>query len=146
MCHFCLRALTQQIINQTRAAIRITGSASMNTGVVPYVNVTIVDDRMISAIPDVRIIRPLFKRLNTRLDNAYATAQITKPIAGYIISVLRDIEPEALPCRSKCAGNISGREVQRMKTAAALTATIKNGIIQPRLELDLEHSFIGLFF
>ena len=35
----------------------------MNTGMVPYVNVTIVDERMTSAIPDVRIIKPLFKRL-----------------------------------------------------------------------------------
>ena len=118
----------------------------MNTGVVPYVNVTIVDDRMTNAIPDIRIIRPLFKRLNNRRDNTYAIAQTAKLITGYIISVLRGMEPEALPCRSKCAGNISGREVQRMKTAAALTATIKNGIIQPRLELGLVHSFIGLFF
>ena len=70
------------MINHARAAIRITGSASMNMGVVPYVNVTMVDDRMISAIPEVRIIRPFCIRLRNRRDNAYATAQMAKPITG----------------------------------------------------------------
>ena len=55
------------------------------------------------------------------------------------------MEPEALPCRSKCAGKISGREVHWIKIAAALTATIINGIIQPRLEFVLPISIICPF-
>ena len=43
------------------ANISITGSASMNTGNCPHVSETIVDDRRIRQIPEVRIVNPFWR-------------------------------------------------------------------------------------
>ena len=65
MCSFSLRdylyfflARTRQTTNAIMAARRMTGSASMNTGIVPDVSVTRVEERITNPIPAARIIRP----------------------------------------------------------------------------------------
>ena len=88
---------------------------------------TIVDRNRTRPAPDARMIRAgwrvFFRRAIMR-----ATRQIAAPIRGYRSKVLRCIVPEAFPWRSKWAGRISGREVQRMAMANAFMATIMIGI------------------
>jgi hypothetical protein len=59
--------------------------------------------------------------------------QIKAPIIGYKINIVRGIVPLGFPCRSKCAGRGSGKELHRTIIAIALMARIKIGINQPRL-------------
>ena len=85
-----------QMTKPAIAARRITGSANMNIGIFPDVNVTIVDDRTIRDMPDAMIIRPL-RRICFIRAIIYAAKQTMTLISGYMTSILRDISPLAFP-------------------------------------------------
>jgi hypothetical protein len=53
-----MRDLKMQTTNPLTAANKITGSASMKTGIVPDVSATIVDENRIRQIPDAKINKP----------------------------------------------------------------------------------------
>ena len=52
-----------QTTNPLTAANKITGSASMKTGIVPDVSATIVDENRIRQIPDAKINKPAWSSL-----------------------------------------------------------------------------------
>ena len=61
-----MQDLMVQITDIMSAASRTTGSANINTGIVPDVRVTNVDKRTTRLFPDVRMIKPIWSLLILR--------------------------------------------------------------------------------
>jgi hypothetical protein len=88
--------LTKLIIKPIIATIRIIGSASINIGIVPDVNVTIVDENKTRQIPDAKIIKP-FWSFCFICPIVYVIRQTTTPTSIYKSNTLRGIVPPAFP-------------------------------------------------
>ena len=74
------RDFTKQTTKPTAAAKRITGSASIKTGIVPDVSVTIVEASRTRQIPDASITKPTCNFCILR-PKRYAIRQTTAPIS-----------------------------------------------------------------
>ena len=87
------------MINAATVPNRITGSASMNIGIVPDVRLTMLDEKTTRATPEVRMTSALdmlfiFKEI------AYKTRQNAALAKGYRSNTILHIEPLAFPSRS----------------------------------------------
>ena len=114
------------------APSRIKGYASINTGIVPEVRVTIADESRTREIPDDKIIKPVWSFSFFRATK-YNIRHTTASIKGYKSSMPRVIVPLAFPSRSKCAGSNSGNELHFTPMAKTVATIIKIGINHPFL-------------